>query len=141
MRNFVIGLVLIVVAPVVYGQEELKWVKDIDKGIEMGRSMGKDVIIYFGEDNCVPCRMIEKYAFVQPEFIQYSEKFVMVKIYNDKDKSKTMEQEYIKEARKRYEITAVPTMVLLKQDGSQSSFFTYIKNPQELIDQIESHYN
>ena len=120
--------------------QEIAWKTNIEDGIKIGKTSNKEVLIYFGMDKCVPCRMIEKYAFVDPEFIEYSEKYVMVKVYDDLDKSNKALQDYIKNTREEYTIESVPTIVILKEDGSKSSFFAYVGNSKELIDMIESQY-
>ncbi|EIJ40670.1 thioredoxin family protein [Galbibacter orientalis] len=121
--------------------ELVEWVYNVDEGIKLGEKADKDVIIYFGMKKCVPCRFIKKYAFVTEEFKEYSKKFVMVKIYDDLDKENTENQEYVKKYREIYGIESVPTMVLLKRNGEQDSFFTYVRKPDDLINQIEEYYN
>ena len=64
----------------------------------------------------------------------------MVKVYDDLDKSNKALQDYIKNTREEYTIESVPTIVILKEDGSKSSFFAYVGNSKELIDMIESQY-
>ena len=103
--------------------EKIDWNDNIENGIEIGQKQNKEVLIYFGMDKCVPCRMIKKYAFTQTEFIEYSKKYIMVRVYDDLDKSNTENQKYVKKTRAEYEIEAVPTIVLLKNDGTKSSFF------------------
>ncbi len=120
--------------------EKIDWIYNINNGIEIGTKQNKEVLIYFGMEKCVPCRMIDKYAFTQSEFIDYSKKYVMVKVYDDLDKSNTENQEYVKTTRTEYGIESVPTIVLLKDDGTKSSFFAYVKSPKKLIEQIESQY-
>ena len=120
--------------------EKIEWKNNIESGIEIGKNQNKEVLIYFGMDKCVPCRMIDKYAFTKTEFIDYSKKYVMIKVYDDLDKSNTENQEYVKKTRAKYEIKAVPTIVLLKNDGTTSKFFAYVKSSQELIKKIESQY-
>ncbi len=140
-KNLLITLLLFTVFGFSQDKEiEINWNENIEKGIIIGKQQNKEVLIYFGEDKCVPCRMINKYAFTQTEFIEYSEKYVMVKVYDDLDKTNTQNQEYIKKTKAQYAVDAVPTIILLKNDGAKSSFFAYVKSPKELIDQIESQY-
>lgn len=120
--------------------EKIDWKDNIANGIAMGKEQNKEVLIYFGMDKCVPCRMIDKYAFTQSEFIEYSKKYIMVKVYDDLDKTDTENQDYVKETKSAYDIESVPTIVLLKNDGSKSSFFAYVKSSQDLIAKIESQY-
>ncbi len=141
MRKVLIVL-LLAVSFNVSSQEikEIFWNNNIEKGIEMGAKQNKEVLIYFGQDKCVPCRMIDKYAFKKTEFIDYSKKYVMVKIYDDFNKLNIENQEYVKKSRAKYGIESVPTIVLLKKDGTKSSFFAYVKTPQQLIKKIEDQY-
>lgn len=142
MKNNLMILLLLVS---IYGfpqesAEKIDWIGNIKNGIEIGKKQNKEVLIYFGMDKCVPCRMIDKYAFTKSEFIDYSKKYVMVKVYDDLDKSNAENQEYVKATRAEYGIEAVPTIVLLKNDGTKSSFFAFVNSPQKLIEQIESQY-
>lgn len=118
-------------------QEKIDWKFSIEEGLKLGKSENKEVLIYFGEDKCVPCRMVKKYAFLKEDFIQYSRKFIMVKVYDDFDKSKTEKQLYIKKYRDEYDVKAVPTFILSKSDGSKTSFFAYVRKPQDLINLIQ----
>lgn len=139
----ILMILILVFSISVFSQEttkKIEWENNIEKGIEVGKKQKKEVLIYFGKDKCVPCRMIDKYAFTQKEFIDYSNKYVMVKVYDNLDESNLENQEYVKKTKAEYSIESVPTIVLLKEDGTKSSFFAYVKNPQELIRQIESQY-
>mgnify|MGYP000126723990 CR=1 FL=1 len=139
----IVFLLILVFSISIFSQENIKkidWKDNIEKGIKIGKKQKKEILIYFGKDKCVPCRMIDKYAFTQKEFIDYSNKYIMVKVYDDLDKSNLKNQEYVKKTKTEYGIESVPTIVLLKDDGTKSSFFAYVKNPQELIKQIEALY-
>lgn len=126
-----------------YSQKEtsipkIDWHYNIKDAIALGKQQNKEVLIYFGMKKCFPCRLVKKYAFDKKEFVDYSRKFIMVRVYDDLDKTNTKNQNYVKTTRAAYNIKSVPTFVLLKKDRTQPSFFAYIKKPQELIDTIEA---
>ncbi|TLG99052.1 thioredoxin family protein [Bizionia argentinensis JUB59] len=138
MKYSILIILVILTTTFSFSQEQINWKDTIKEGISLAEKQNKDVLIYFGMDKCVPCRMLNKYAFTKEEFIEYSKKYIMVKVYDDLDKENVENQEYVKSTRAEYQIEAVPTIVILNKDGSQHSFFAYVKSPQELIDQIEA---
>lgn len=121
-------------------QEKISWLSNIDEGIELGKEKNKDVFIYLGEKKCVPCRAVEKYAYTSPKFINFSKKFIMVKVYNDLDKTKTEEQKYFKEAKARFKAKMVPRFIIMRNGKEIANFIEYVKTPEILIDKINSYY-
>lgn len=137
MQKIFVVLMLIISCSL-FAQDSIKWNKNIEDALKLGKEKNKQILIYFGMDKCVPCRMIKKYAFDEQEFIEYSKKYIMVKVYDDLDKTNVKNQNYYKNSKELYGIKSVPTIVVFKRDGTKSSFFAYIKKPKDLIDQIEA---
>lgn len=132
-------LLFLIIPLTINSQEKIEWISNIDKGIKLGKKANKDVFIYLGEKKCVPCRSVEKYAFSTEKFINFSKKYIMVKVYNDLDKTKNLEQEYFKKAKKRFKTKMVPRFIVIRKGIEIANFFAYIKSPETLIDKIKSY--
>lgn len=139
MKNSAI-ILLLLVSFYTYSQE-INWIDNIDRGIELGKQTKKDVFIYLGEKKCVPCRAVQKYAYTNPKFIEFSKKFVMVKVYNDLDKTKVKEQKYFKSAKERFRTKYVPRFIIIRNGKEIANFFKYVKTPETLINEINTHIN
>ena len=116
--------------------QDIDWQTDIDSAIMYGKENNKDVFIYLGEKKCVPCRTVQKYAYDTKKFQDFSKKFVMVKVYNDLDKSKKEALAYFNKAKKRFNTKMVPRFILIRNEKEIANFFAYVKSPEDLIDKI-----
>lgn len=83
MKKLVIILTLIV-SSFVYSQDEssnLNWFLDYNEAIEISKNEQKPVLIYFtGSDWCAPCKMLKKDFFSSDEFMERSEKMVLLMV-------------------------------------------------------------
>jgi len=75
----------------------------------------KPVLIDFYADWCIPCKELDKLTFSDPEVIELSRKFIMLKA--DLTKSSGPLTSRLK---KTYGVKGVPTLVLLSPDGSEA---------------------
>ncbi|RKF02724.1 thioredoxin-like protein [Tenacibaculum lutimaris] len=127
----------------IFSQEsknKINWHNDIDIAIALGKEKNQDVFIYLGEKKCVPCRAVEKYAYSTKVFQEYAKKFIMVKVYNNLDETKTKELQYFNDAKKRFNTKSVPRFIIIKNGEEIANFFAYIKSPEALIEKINSFY-
>ena len=57
------------------------WVTDFKKGVEIARSQGKEVLIYFYGEHCPYCIQMEEFVLGDPEVDGFiSERFVVVSL-------------------------------------------------------------
>ena len=57
------------------------WVTDFGKGVQLARSQGKDVLIYFYGERCPYCLQMEEFVLGDPEVESFiRERFVVVSI-------------------------------------------------------------
>ncbi len=105
-------------APAVQGSalssSGIQWSAYSDERIEQAAAEARPVLIDFYADWCIPCKELDKRTFPQPEVVEMSRKFVMLKV--DLTSSADLVAVRLKN---QYKIKGVPTLVLLKPDGSE----------------------
>ncbi len=72
-------LALAILLSVAFGQAV--WVSNFDRGVQLAKEKGKNLLIYFSSDHCPYCWQMENYVLVDPEVEKYiSDKFIIVSI-------------------------------------------------------------
>jgi thiol:disulfide interchange protein DsbD len=94
----------------------IRWSAYSEANVEQAAGQSKPVLIDFHADWCVPCKELDKLTFPQPEVVEMARKFVMLKV--DLTSSRNPETGRLK---KKYQIKGVPTLVLLRADGSEAA--------------------
>ncbi|WP_457601045.1 thioredoxin family protein [Hydrogenivirga sp.] len=73
-------LMIIGISAFSYSQVE-GWVTDFKEGIELAKSQGKEVLIYFYGEHCPYCLQMEEFVLGDPEVDSYiRERFVVVSL-------------------------------------------------------------
>lgn len=118
---------------------EIKWNRNLEDGLKNQKANGKDIIIYFGASWCAPCRITEKQVFSSSRFIEYSQNFEMIKIYDDFKKGEKAKHDYYDSVMKKFNIEGIPTFVLIKSNKKQFLISGAYYNPEDLIKQLNSY--
>ncbi|MFC5050641.1 thioredoxin family protein [Rubritalea spongiae] len=100
------------------------WLKSIPEALKLSETEKKPIFVEFtGSDWCPPCIMMDKKVFSKKEFLEKAqEHYILVKIdipQGDKELSKKNEK-----VLDEYEVTGVPTVVLLDPQGKEFSRFS-----------------
>jgi len=103
-----------------------KWFTDLNEAKKVAKASGKKIFVDFMATWCGPCKLLEKNVFTTDKFKKLGKKMVFLRIDVDA-------QQNIASA---YKIEAMPTQMLLNQDGSilsttvgyggPEAFFTWI---------------
>lgn len=93
----------------------IRWSPYSVQDLEQAAARAIPVLLDFYADWCIPCKELDKLTFSQPEVVEISRKFVMLKV--DLTSLKNPETERLK---RKYQIKGVPTLVLLNPDGSEA---------------------
>jgi thiol:disulfide interchange protein DsbD len=90
------------------------WLHHTDRSIEDLQKEAKPIFIYFYADWCATCRELERRTFRDKRIVAQSKTFNMLKVNctTPEDKSKALLQ--------RFEVSGLPTMVLLDSKGKDS---------------------
>lgn len=94
--------------------EAIAWKPYSTAELERARAQGKPVFIDFFADWCIPCKELDKFTFTDPEVIEQSRNFVMLKA----DLTSFNSPE-VKALRDQYRIRGVPTLVMLDPTGRE----------------------
>lgn len=83
-----------------------------DEALKKAKEEKKDLFVDFYAEWCAPCKAMEAQVFTQAEVGAYfNEKFVCVQVNVEDAKNK--------EVSKKYNVTALPTMLFINRDGKE----------------------
>ncbi len=94
--------------------DEIRWFTYSEEKLQEAAAQGKPVMIDFYADWCIPCKELDKFTFSNPEVVELSRNFIMLKV----DLTSASDPE-VKRLKKQYQIKGVPTLVFLKPDGNE----------------------
>ncbi|MGQ9862867.1 MAG: thioredoxin family protein [Bacteroidia bacterium] len=87
---------------------------EIEKAFEVAKAQKKPMWVMVSASWCGPCKWVEKNVFPNPQFQQYyQEKFVCVKLMDDKPRPTEAGRAFIRQHR----IRAFPTFLYLDSEG------------------------
>lgn len=92
---------------------QIHWLQYSEQKIKDAKGQNKPVMIDFFADWCVPCKEMETSTFSQPEVVEMSDRFVMLKV------NLTTENPQLTELKSRFDIKGVPTIVFLNRNGEE----------------------
>lgn len=93
---------------------QIQWSAYSEEKILNAKEQKMPVIIDFFADWCVPCKEMDELTFSQPEIIEMSGKFTMLKVDLTTDNSPQA-----KELKSKFNIKGVPTLVFLNSNGEE----------------------
>jgi outer membrane lipoprotein-sorting protein len=103
-----------------------KWFTDLNEAKKAARASGRKIFVDFMATWCGPCKLLEKNVFTTEKFKKLGLKMVFLRIDVDA-------QANIAEA---YKIEAMPTQMLLSQDGSVLSMTVGYGGPEAFFEWI-----
>jgi len=111
---FILIAVLLVLPGNLESGPQINWRPYTSGELQRAKTEGKPVIIDFYADWCIPCKELDKYTFSDPQIINRSAQFVMLKAdlthYDSEETSRL---------RQYYDIKGVPTIIFLNTDGKE----------------------
>jgi YHS domain-containing protein/thiol-disulfide isomerase/thioredoxin len=91
-------------------ESSIRWIDDFDTAVRYASSNQLPLMLHFYGDNCPPCKLLEKRAFLDPVLIdKINGQLVAARINGEKQK----------ELRLRYQVTRWPTDVYLLPTGEE----------------------
>ena len=91
-------------------ESSIRWIDDFDTAVRYASSNQLPLMLHFYGDNCPPCKLLEKRAFLDPVLIdKINGQLVAARINGEKQK----------ELRMRYQVTRWPTDVYLLPTGEE----------------------
>ena len=95
---------------------EIHWMPGSAARLDEAAAQGTPVFIDFMADWCIPCKEMDKSTFSDPEVVEMSRRFVMLKV--DLTGSSDPAAQRLKN---RFGVKGVPTLIFLYGDGSEAS--------------------
>jgi thiol:disulfide interchange protein DsbD len=92
----------------------IQWLPYSESVMSRASLEAKPVFIDFYADWCAPCKELDNSTFADPEVVQRSKEFVMLKV--DLTSTSDPQAEIL---RKKYQARGVPTLVFLSPDGQE----------------------
>ncbi len=94
---------------------QIHWLPGTEDRLDQAVVEGMPVFIDFYADWCIPCKELDKFTFSDPEVVELSSKFLMLKV--DLTASGNPMSERLKN---RFGVKGVPTLLLLHADGTEA---------------------
>jgi thiol:disulfide interchange protein DsbD len=92
----------------------IQWLSYSEAILDQASMEAKPVLMDFYADWCAPCKELDMHTFTDPEIIEKSKEFYMIKV--DLTSSENTQAEAL---RKKYGARGVPTLVFLDPDGKE----------------------
>ena len=122
-----LGLLLSATA---HAQATIPWSASLDQAQQRAGQQNRMVLLHFWSLDCPPCRRLEANVFNRPEVASAVHRnYVAVKINVREDQS----------AAQRFQITRIPTDVILTPDGREVYRTVSPQEPQSYAAMLESH--
>ena len=103
--------------------DSVNWVS-YDKGMTLGKSKNKKILLHFYADWCRYCRKMTKETFLDPTVTSYlNENFIPIRVNTDKE-SKIAAM---------YNVTGIPSTWLLKKNGEKIGVLPGFIPPDRLL--------
>lgn len=94
--------------------DRIHWRIYADEDIEEASSQQKPVFVDFYADWCIPCKEMDHTTLIDPEVVDVSRNFIMLKM----DLTKSANP-FVKKVERQYQVKGVPTYIFLKPDGTE----------------------
>ncbi len=131
LRIWALGLVLAAIGPQAFGQ--VQWRNSIEQAKEEARQNSRFVLVHFWSETCPPCVSLERNVFGQaPMANAMHSGFVPVKI----------NLSLLPDVGRAYNITSMPTDVILTPDGRELHRMTSPQDMQQyisILNQVAAH--
>ncbi len=108
--------------------EDIEWYSSLDSGLTVAKQKKKLLMVDFYTDWCGWCKKLDNETYKDPDVIQYSQKFVCVKIDGDKDKMSVS----------RYRVDAFPAIYFLDSDGNIISKVRGFRPAEEFLAEMKN---
>ncbi|MEA3422078.1 MAG: protein-disulfide reductase DsbD [Acidobacteriota bacterium] len=96
-------------------EKEIQWFAFSENKLKEAKAQSKPVLIDFHADWCIPCIEMDKITFSEPEVIEMSRNFMMLKM-----DITTRDNPNYQNIKKKFQIIGVPTLVFLRPDGIEA---------------------
>lgn len=104
-----------------------KWYGDLGEALKAAKASNRRVLLDVMASWCGPCKRLEAEVYGLPEFKKYSKYFVFCKIDSDQQP----------DVAKRYDVTALPTVSFLKDDGTRYHSFVGYGGPAQVFAELD----
>jgi len=102
--------------------------------LEKAKTRGEPVVLDFYADWCVPCKELDHKTYSDPSVIEYSERFVRLKVDLTKDES-----EFVQGVKEKFKINGVPTIVFINKLGNEVDRLRTVGfiGPEEFLEKLK----
>ncbi|MBU0690356.1 thioredoxin family protein, partial [bacterium] len=114
--------------------QEVEWtVNNEAEAVEQALLQGKPLLIDVYADWCVACVELDEKTYVVPEVIERLDEFVRLKL------DFTKETEWVRDMKRKYRITGMPTVIFINSEGEELTRFTGFKSADDFIALLDKY--
>ena len=116
------------------GGVEVSWmVNEEEKALEIARNESKPLLVDVYADWCVACVELDEKTYSVATVVDRVDDFVRLKL------DFTKETPWVKEMKRKYRITGMPTVILFADNGDEVGRFTGFKPPNDFLAFLDQH--
>lgn len=97
----------------------LPWIDYTPEQVEKAVAEGQPVFIDFYADWCAACHELEEKTYTNPEFVQISKAFKLIKV------NATVDNEQTEKILKKYQVQGLPTVLFINKKGDLLKHLTF----------------
>ncbi len=105
----------------------LQWLHGEAVGVQAARAKHSPAVLDFYADWCLPCKELELKTFSIPEVARKLSQFTLVKVDCTSD-----DDPLVVDTKKRYGADTLPTVAILRADGTIATKINHVVSPDEL---------
>ncbi len=124
----VFGGVSWTLAPRAEAQRQLAWIRGADETLAKARELRQSAVLDFYADWCLPCKELELKTFSNPKVAGALQGRALGKVDCTTD-----DDPKVAAAKDRFKASTLPTVVLLRPDGSVAHKIDHFVGPEELL--------
>jgi thiol:disulfide interchange protein DsbD len=115
-------------APKAEAEVQLKWLRGADETLAKARELHRPAVIDFYADWCLPCKELELKTFSHPKVASELALRALGKVDCTSD-----DDPKVAAAKERFKADTLPTVLLLRADGSIAHKIDHFVGPDEML--------
>ena len=110
------------------GGASIQWLDSMDAALAEAKRTKKPLMVDFYATWCGPCKVLDEQVYTEKSVIEQAQHWIAVKVDVDKDQKTAV----------KYGINSMPTIVLMKPDGTVVQWVSGVLQPAGMVEFMQS---